>query len=98
MRYLITLTMSACCLFAAAAHAQDSEKGQKALQALNDKFNAADTNHDGKLSSDEAKAGMPHIAEHFSEIDTDKDGYVSKAEIMSAMAAMKAKRDADHAK
>jgi hypothetical protein len=98
MRYLTTLTMSACCLLATAAvQAQDNEKGQKAMQMLNQKFDTADSNHDGKLSPDEAKAGMPHISEHFGEIDSNKDGYVSKAEIVSAMAAMKAKRDADHA-
>ncbi|WP_299688614.1 hypothetical protein [Hydrocarboniphaga sp.] len=65
------------------------------MAMLQQKFEAADANHDGKLSPDEAKAGMPRVSEHFSEIDADKDGYLTKGEIVSAMAAMKAKRDAE---
>lgn len=95
MRYLMMLTMSACGLLAAAAaQAQDAERGQKAMAMLQQKFEAADADHDGKLTPAEAKAGMPRVSEHYSEMDANQDGYVTKSEIVSTMVAMKEKRDA----
>lgn len=46
-----------------------------------ERFAAADKNHDGKLTLEEAKAGMPRIAEAFSKIDTDERGYLTLAQI-----------------
>ena len=45
-----------------------------------DRFQAADTNGDGKLSRSEAQA-MPMVAKHFDEIDTNKDGYITCDEL-----------------
>ena len=95
MRYLTLMMLAGFVVTAATAQAQDASRGEKAAAMLQQKFEAADADHDGKLSPEEAKAGMPRVSEHFSETDTDKDGYVSRAEIISAMQAMKAKRDAD---
>ncbi|MEW5903496.1 MAG: EF-hand domain-containing protein [Pseudomonadota bacterium] len=46
-------------------------------------FDAADTNHDGFLSREEAKDGMPILFDRFDENDANKDGKISKDEIMS---------------
>ena len=45
------------------------------------KFKAADKDSDGKLTLDEAKAGMPRIARGFDKIDAGKKGYVTLDEI-----------------
>ncbi len=45
-----------------------------------DRLKAADTNHDGLISREEAKA-LPRIAEHFDAIDANKDGQVSTEEL-----------------
>ncbi|WP_428312103.1 EF-hand domain-containing protein [Hydrocarboniphaga sp.] len=94
MRYLIILTMSGCCVLASgAAVAQDRERGQQAMQELNERFDAADTDHNGKLGKKEAKAGMPRVSEHFDQLDADKDGYLTKGEIVGAMIDMKDQRE-----
>ncbi len=46
-----------------------------------ERFAAADTNHDGKLTLAEAEAGMPRVAANFSKIDADGSGTVTLAEI-----------------
>ena len=48
---------------------------------ISDRFKAADANHDGKLSRDEAKAGMPQVYKNFSKIDSLKRGYVTERQI-----------------
>lgn len=49
-------------------------------QRLESHVKAADTNGDGQISLDEAKANLPMVADHFDFLDTNKDGQVSKAE------------------
>jgi NAD(P)-dependent dehydrogenase (short-subunit alcohol dehydrogenase family) len=49
--------------------------------AIAERFAAADTNHDGKLTLAEAEAGMPRVAANFSKIDADGSGTVTLAEI-----------------
>ena len=51
----------------------------KALIA--EKFKAADANHDGKLSRDEAQAGMPQVYQNFDKIDVKKQGQVTERQI-----------------
>jgi len=51
-----------------------------------ERFAAADKNHDGKLTLEEAKAGMPRIAEAFDKIDTEKRGYLTLAQIQEVVA------------
>jgi hypothetical protein len=46
-------------------------------QRMAERFNAADSNHDGKLSLDEAKAGMPMVARNFDQIDSGHTGAVT---------------------
>jgi Ca2+-binding EF-hand superfamily protein len=52
-------------------------------QAIAAKFQAADVNHDGKLTLEEAKAGMPRVAEAFDTIDVEKKGYLSLEQIQA---------------
>jgi len=44
-------------------------------------FQAADSNGDGQLSREEARAGAPHLYEHFEFVDANGDGQVSLAEL-----------------
>ncbi len=50
-------------------------------EQIAERFAAADTNHDGKLTLAEAEAGMPRVAANFSKIDADGSGTVTLAEI-----------------
>ncbi len=59
----------------------DSEQSDSFISK---RFEAADTNHDGALSREEAK-NMPMVLEHFDEIDTNKDGKVTEDEIKAMM-------------
>ncbi len=51
-----------------------------------ERFAAADKNHDGKLTLEEAKAGMPRIAAAFDKIDTEDRGYVTLEQIQEVAA------------
>ena len=52
-------------------------------QVIAQRFQAADTNHDGKLTLEEAQAGMPRVAKVFSQIDVENKGYVTLQEIQA---------------
>ena len=68
--------------FAAAAVAQTpTSNQQKQIKEAEERFATSDKNADGKLSLEEAKAGMPRIASNFTKIDTNKDGFVTIEEI-----------------
>jgi hypothetical protein len=49
--------------------------------SLQQRFDKANTSHDGHLTLDQAKAGLPSVAKHFGAIDKDKKGYVTVDEI-----------------
>jgi Ca2+-binding EF-hand superfamily protein len=55
-------------------------------QKIAERFQAADTNHDGKLTLEEAKAGMPRVAAVFSQIDVENKGYVTLEQIQALAA------------
>jgi hypothetical protein len=52
-------------------------------QKIAERFQAADTNHDEKLTLEEAKAGMPRVAAVFSQIDVENKGYVTLEQIQA---------------
>jgi Ca2+-binding EF-hand superfamily protein len=54
--------------------------GGKRGDAMHDRLKAADTNNDGMISREEAKA-LPRILEHFDAIDTNKDGQITTDEL-----------------
>ncbi len=51
---------------------------------IDERFAAADKNHDGKLTLEEAKAGMPRVAANFDKIDTQNRGYLTVDQIKAA--------------
>jgi hypothetical protein len=63
---------------------------------LQERFDQANTSHDGHLTLDQAKAGMPMVAKHFSAIDKDKKGYVTMDDIHAYSAARHAGHPAAH--
>lgn len=53
----------------------------RAVQQIQARFASANTTRDGKLTREQAAAGMPMVASHFDEIDTRHDGYVTLPQI-----------------
>lgn len=51
---------------------------------LDQRFYAADANHDGGLDREEAK-NMPMLSKYFDDVDTNKDGKVTRHEYFEAM-------------
>ena len=81
--YLFALVTAVCgemIAFEALAQPQP----QRADSALERRFKQADKNGDGKLTLEEAKAGMPRIAKAFERLDTDKRGYLTLEQVQSA--------------
>ena len=69
-------------IFSVTANAQTPTASQQnQIKEAEERFAAADKNADGKLTLEEAKAGMPRIASNFTKIDTNKDGFVTLEEI-----------------
>jgi Ca2+-binding EF-hand superfamily protein len=52
-------------------------------QKIEEKFKAADVNHNGKLTLEEAKAGMPRVAKAFDKIDVEKRGYITLEQLQA---------------
>jgi hypothetical protein len=58
--------------------ASGDELRQQVLQKLKARFDAADADHDTRLTQDEAKAGgLGFVTQHFADIDTAQRGSVS---------------------
>ena len=68
-------------LIAADAAAQDADRAKQVAAEMQKRFAAADKNGDGRLTKDEAQAGMPYVYKHFDEIDKAKQGSITLAEI-----------------
>jgi len=79
--FAVVLLCSACFTSSVAAQGADSARQERMRADLQKRFTAADTNADGRLSRDEAKAGMPRIYRNFDAIDTEKTGSVSLEQI-----------------
>ena len=58
---------------------------QAKLTELETRFKAADKNADGKLTLEEAKDGMPRIADAFGHIDVEKKGYLTLDQIKAVL-------------
>ena len=65
------------------ALAQDGKAGRARDMAaeMQKRFAAADKNGDGRLTKEEAQAGMPMVYQHFDEIDKAHAGSISLADI-----------------
>lgn len=78
MRTLIPLLTAA--IFILTAHAQAAQPTHN-RQTMAQRFEQANTSHDGHLTLDQAKTGYKSIVRHFSEIDRDKKGYITQEDI-----------------
>ncbi|MDR3393002.1 MAG: hypothetical protein P4L77_14830 [Sulfuriferula sp.] len=56
---------------------------EKMNAQLSARFDKADTDHDGSLTLDEAKQGMPRVAKNFTTIDTAGSGKITLQQIES---------------
>src|SRR5262245_4830024 len=92
--FLMTALMLA---MATASFAADTtattDRAEKAGAKMRERFDAADTYHDGLLSRDEAAKGLPHVAKHFDAIDTNRDGKLSMQEIAQFLRNKRAVRN-----
>ena len=61
------------------------QRMERMVQQLQMRFANANTTHDGKLTKQQAEAGMPMVAKHFDEIDTQKAGYITLPQIEAFM-------------
>ncbi len=85
-RIIVAAALAGAMGFAGAYQAQAQSSAQLAM--MESRFKAADKDGDGKLTRDEAKAGMPRVYSNFAKIDQSGKGYVTIDEIKAAMAAM----------
>jgi len=97
-RAALGLAFALGCAAAAPAHAQTANAGgdraakaQALLGQLDARFNAADADHDGKLTRDEA-VKMPRVHENFDAIDAEKTGSVTVAQIKAYVLQQAGKR------
>jgi Ca2+-binding EF-hand superfamily protein len=83
----ITLVLAACAcsLSSPPALAQSADPKRDAM--IEERFHAADKNQDGKLTLEEARAGMPRVAHNFDRIDSDRRGYVTLEQIKKMAAS-----------
>lgn len=84
LRKLLILLVFGACVSAPLPAAAQSGLGSivDSVNRLDKNFDAADRNHDGLLSKDEAEAGhVAFIAKNFDAIDTSKRGLVSKDDV-----------------
>ena len=91
---LVAILLATFCV--AGLYAQDattSGEKPKRIEKFTEKFNAADSNHDGFLTRDEAAKSMPHVAKNFDAIDTDHDGKLSLQEVAQYLAAKRKARE-----
>ena len=77
---------------AALAQAADGPEGHGHRGAMLERLKQADTNADGMLNRDEAKA-LPMISKHFDQIDANGDGYITPDELRAAMMRHHQQRD-----
>jgi hypothetical protein len=66
---------------AVAAQDEGGKGGAQRAGRMQARFAAADVDHDGRLTRDEAKSGMPFVYKHFDDIDTQKAGSITMADI-----------------
>ncbi|WP_411881848.1 EF-hand domain-containing protein [Polaromonas sp. YR568] len=77
---------------AAQAQAPNAARLEKARTELQKRFEAADTNRDGKLTREEAQAKMPRIYKSFDAIDAGHTGAISLADIETFLVSKKGSR------
>ena len=92
---LAALAFASSAALALAAEGQPADPGHGPHGHMLDRLKQADTNGDGMLSRDEAKA-LPMISKHFDEIDANHDGQVTMEELRAFHKARAGQRHAEH--
>lgn len=69
-------------------------RGRRSGHTVQERFEAANTAHDGRLTLAQA-AAMPRVARNFDAIDTGRKGYVTIDDIRSYNRAQRAERKAE---
>jgi hypothetical protein len=85
MRIHLALVLPALLAVQAPAHAAHR-------MTMHQRFEQANTTHDGHLTMDQAKLGMKSVARHFDAIDKDHKGYVTEADIHAYYKGLRAAR------
>lgn len=94
LRALSIVSLVGFLVLGTAAHAQapNAARLEKARTELQKRFEAADTNKDGKLTREEAQAKMPKVYKNFDAIDASHAGTISLADIETFVASKKGSR------
>ena len=80
-----------------AAHEQRREgRREEMRQHAEQRFTAADTNHDDQIDPAEAKVAMPKAAENFTQLDVDKNGKLSRDELRDGIREQMRQRHEGH--
>lgn len=83
----IRLMLTTCLVVLAASQSLAQNIDPKRDALIEERFKAADKNGDGKLTLEEAKAGMPRVAANFDRIDAQKLGYITVDQIKKMAAS-----------
>ena len=88
------LLLATLCATSAQAQAQqpDPARAEKLRTKAHQRFGAADTNVDGRLTRDEAKGHMPWVYRNFDAIDTAHTGAVTMQQIEAYAASTRRSR------
>ena len=89
------LLIAALALASSAALAAVADEGHGHRGAMLERLKQADTNGDGMLNRDEAKA-LPMISKHFDEIDANHDGQITMEELRAFRKQRAEQRHAAH--
>ena len=83
----IRLMLTTCLAVLTASQSLSQNIDPKRDALIEERFKAADKNGDGKLTLEEAKAGMPRVAANFDRIDVQKLGYITVDQIKKMAAS-----------
>jgi hypothetical protein len=79
----------------AVAQTTPDQSGAHRQHSFDERFNAANITHDGRLTQAQAEAGnMPEVARHFDSIDKQHKGYVTIDDLRAFRQQMRAARAA----
>ncbi|SFN27213.1 EF-hand domain-containing protein [Variovorax sp. OV329] len=85
VRNAVRATLAAVLVAGAALSANAQPMGgnhiEEALTVMHQRFDSADSNHDGRISREDARDRMPFVYRNFDAIDTARKGYVTMAQI-----------------
>jgi Ca2+-binding EF-hand superfamily protein len=90
-----TLLSTLLLVLAATGCAQaQGQRGARMMQQLEQRFASADRDHDGRLTREEARQGMPWAERNFDAIDTTRSGAIDLAQLKNFARAQGSQRRA----